>query len=69
MTLEQLLESKGLRTVDVASRARLSEATVKRAVGGKMPSDLALWAISVALEMDESDVRDAIKESAEGSAS
>ena len=68
MTLLELITDKGMRPVDVASKARLSERTVKRACAGESIQPMSVYMISVALECDESDIRAAIRASKDGAA-
>ena len=67
-TLQQIVDAAGMRPVDLASKARLSIDTVRRALKGQEPNPVGCWAMGVALGVEESDVREAIKASAEEAA-
>lgn len=53
VTVRDLIAAAGMKPVDVASKARISTATVYRAMKGLNVSRLQTWAIASALEISE----------------
>lgn len=67
-TLRDLIVKAGMKPVDVASRARVSTATVYRGIKGLPLSGLQSWAIATVLGVNEDTLRAAILASAKGAA-
>lgn len=62
--LRALIGASGMTTTDVASKARISTATVYRALRGEGISRLHVWAIATVLGITEAECRAAIERSA-----
>lgn len=60
-TLTQIVKDAGMRPVDLASKARLSLATVERAMKGNIPNPVGCWAMALALGVNEDEIRESIK--------
>lgn len=59
-TLRQVIVGAGMRPIDLASKARVSTATVYKALRGERVSGLQMLAFSVVLRLPESEVLAAI---------
>lgn len=63
-TLADLMDRARLDVGLLASRSRVSHATIYRARNGYVPPSLQVWALSVALSVTEDELRAAIVASA-----